>query len=252
MNVFGTSAKILLGILGVTICAVSFSPLWTHVLHQKTATRLSAYIAYDKLQAQGGIENLWERVEATLSFQVEHPKTVDFGDSFLVTTTVSITDPKAYLISKGINSWEKLLPMQPDELADRASVLFSSGIAGVNLALSGATISPAGTQPVAEDHQVVWSVTPDNPGQLKGYVYGTWLEEASDSSDVWKGAFDENVFFTIKVNTNVLTFDNIMTWIGHFCSPLLTLPGIIAFFRARREKKLEVAARSKIIIPGRD
>ena len=123
--------------------------------------------------------------------------------------------------------------------------LFDSGCLGLSLSVPGSEVSPNGVAPlrggVAE-----WIVRPAHAGSYKALVEIVETKCAERSlvavqENSGKGYgfefINQPTSFTFNVTDRLLTREKMVSWIGGFFGAFLTLPGIIAFIEAQREKR---------------
>src|SRR5688572_1238112 len=101
-------------LVGVALFGATFTTLWKNVLFSKTINEkavreLSSDLVYEQMIAPGEGPDIWERVETTLIFRIQHPRSVTLSESFIVRAQMEIADARVYQVVTGFDVYEKLL-----------------------------------------------------------------------------------------------------------------------------------------------
>jgi len=224
-----------LAIAGIILVSASAFVPKHAIMQPNAATDLQSFLMNERKVGYGMHQDPWERISATLKFKVHHPSVLAFGDSCIIKADIQIADVKVERVMvglEGVSSRPVLLSRQI--LNRKVSEMLREGKVVAHLAAAGATIDPHEGQLIGNRRTVVWTLKPESPGELRGYVYGEWTQDPGDS-EAWRGDFDDNAYFSISVSERLITSRNLLAWAAQFLGALLTLPGLIAFIQGARE-----------------
>ena len=169
---------------------------------------------------------------AIVHMKVEHPRS-------------SFTDTSFFVRASGLTLSVDAAPNDHDWNEASIRSLLGSGCLGLSLSVPGSEVSPNGVAPlrggVAE-----WIVRPAHSGSYKALIQivETPCDERSLAISK-KVARQEHRFefinqpssFSFDVTDRLLTREKLLSWLGGFFGAFLTLPGLIAFIEAQREKR---------------
>lgn len=182
-------------------------------------------------------------IRTKLKLTIEHPETTLAGDSFLVSAIVHVQEVEGvFLDSCGRTlPWNKF---STEEMQTAAEQWLSNGKMGFALAMAGADVQPSLPQ-VARNSKLTWSVYPKGPGMLSGFIIPLPTDVSyQDGRAVIAGQkiefdthIDDNLTFHTRVKENLFRPSALVSSIVSFFGALLTLPGILTFFRERKSRR---------------
>ena len=178
---------------------------------------------------------------------LELPQSVKYPSSVSISLkmTLELDSPKLIRGVIGHPSWKA---SGSDEI--RSAMLASPP--KVQLHLAGADVSPAEGRRLSRDAEMKWSVNPKVAQDYEGYIS---ISEGRQEFRVPSGMaiieWPTQIPVSIQVREPIAR--KLIQGVVAFMGTLLTLPGIIAFVRARRDEKRrreeEEAGESRIIVP---
>lgn len=190
----------------------------------------------------------------TFAINVAYPKKIPVGDAALIKATPELTGAtlktdNEYAICKGHRTTRALT----DEEIQGERSQVSDGIGGFELDVAGADVKPTGTDPLI-DGTATWSISPKAPGRLNGLI------EAKSDETPLSELLNRVVYrqekpaaFQITAYENPFESTRFLSWVPKILGSLLTIPGIIAFwreFKGRRQLAREEEKKERhIIIP---
>lgn len=183
---------------------------------------------------------------AKVGMKLEYPKSVYADDSFsvrLADLTASDFVTKEFLLG----SQQGTTISNPHWNADELHGLFEDARLGFVLSVTDAAVIPNGVV-LLNNGTAEWVVRPNHAGAIKGlleiHVRETTAErerrfyshnEPKQDPEYLVFA-DDSSRISVDVADRLVTTEKLVGWIGTFFGAFLTLPGILAFLHARREK----------------
>ena len=174
----------------------------------------------------------------TWNVEINHPDRTPVNSAVLVAAKPAISEITMIGSPYGVTE---------DSLRERFYDLFSSGELALQLSIAGAKIEPDQLTFASVDNTGNWSVSFQNEGRHQGVVVPVFEGEPSDR---WK--LTESPTVEIVAYEPFFTAKNMLAFVGMLLGPLISIPGLYAFFRQMRKHRDEETAdspESKIIIP---
>lgn len=144
-----------------------------------------------------------------------------------------------------------------EQLRDLIHQRIKRGEIAFSLSLAGAKVEPAGKNPVSENGRAQWSVKPEGPGLLRGFVKPNFPQSSGGHSGEYRVEFSAADYVPVNVTSTepILTTKSVLSGVLTFFGTMLTLPGILAFLKERRKQRKEQVEeqqrqRPKIILPN--
>jgi hypothetical protein len=188
----------------------------------------------------------WGIIQAHLSTKLAYNSNVMSNSSFIVSLDVDL-DSAVFLPTS--------VSPKFDNATIRKSVIHELSILNptFTLILSGAEIEPKGPNRLSADGCTVqpdsmctkWSVHVKEPGQLDGFVRPNFPKVVDNNGNIkTKYQLENDLPISVNVQERLFTWTKIISWVGVFFGPLLTLPGLLAFFQQRRAQQNVPSRRS--------
>jgi hypothetical protein len=192
-------------------------------------------------------------IRAELVIRIEPPPKVKTGDAVVVVLTVTprvstVVDPPLPRKSDSLREFPLLSLIH--QRMEQGEIAFS-------LFLAGAKVEPSGKNVVSSSGRAQWSVKPEGSGSLKGFVKPEFNKLSRDHAGKYRVEYSTAEYIPVNVISfePVVTTKSVVSATGVFFGSLLTLPGILAFMKERREERKDRDADDrergpKIIVPG--
>jgi len=143
-----------------------------------------------------------------------------------------------------------------EQLRDLIHQRMKRGEIAFSLFLAGAKVEPSGKNPVSENGRAQWSVKPEGPGLLRGFVRPIFPQSSGGHSGEYRVEYSAADYVPVNVTSTepIVTTKSVLSAVVTFFGTLLTLPGILAFLKEQRKKRKEQEEeqkrrRPKIILP---
>ena len=216
----------------------------------------------------------WGTIKADLDVAIDLPQDVQTGDGFVVALTATVRQMTfvPHIPSQIRQEFERDLDLldpipagraipppefSPDELRDFIHQRMKRGEIAFVLSLAGAKVEPTGKNAVSEKGNTHWSVKPEGPGLLRGFIKPDFLRSSGGHSGEHRVEYSAAEYIPVNVTSvePIITTKSVLSATVTFLGTLLTLPGILAFLEKRRRKRKEQDAeqqrqRPKIILPN--
>ncbi len=230
-----TRLLFVLGIATIALSVLYFAARFPKASHYEVVSTSKSLSHQDVFTPPIGVRKV---IRAELDISIEPPPKVETGDAVVVVLTVTPRVPTGGSLL--------LIHRQMRE-----------GMIAFSLILAGAKVEPSGKNVVSSSGRAQWSVKPEEPGTLNGFVKPEFYKSSGGyfGKDRVEYSTEEYIPVTVTTSERVETTKSAISAAVAFFGSLLTLPGILAFMKERREKRKDRDADDrergpKIILPG--
>jgi len=183
-------------------------------------------------------QNKWGIISASLDMKVKYPRMVMNDQSFTVALEVSGRDGEFMWESDSDRMTRP--PLNPSE--DIMQMMIDNYIAqnvAFSLSLSGAEVQPTGAVYVGDLKKALWWVRAKEAGSYVGFIRPEFPSSVGGYAGEHHVQFTANDYLPISIQSRerVFTIKNLISCITVFFGSLLTLPGLIAFFKERKTRR---------------
>jgi hypothetical protein len=217
----------------------------------------------------------WGTIKAEFDLIIDSPPEIQTGDAFVLVLTATLKQvtfvprtssrthrdigeaPGLALDPMLAGPAIPLSQFSSEQLRDTIHQRMKRGEIAFLLSLAGAKVEPTGKNPVSENGRTQWSVKPEGPGLLRGFVKPDFPQSSGDHSGKYQVEYSVADYIPVNITSTepIVTTKSVLLAVTFFGSTFLTFPGILAFLKERRKKRQEREAeqqrrRSKIILPN--
>jgi len=191
---------------------------------------------------------------------IDSPPEIQTGDAFILVLTATLKQAAFFPRPPRRTFWETPAPSYPpmefagpvpefssEQLRDHIHQRMKRGEIAFLLSLAGAKIEPAGENPVSENGRARWSVKPEGPGLLRGFVKPAFPRSSGDHYGEYRVEYSAADYIPVNVTVTepIMTTKSFLSGAVTFFGTLLTLPGILAFLEEQRKKRKEREAEQQ-------
>lgn len=263
----------ILGIVSIIVGALMYFALPIDTAFKISVERTLKSLSLEEAIGPPGPSD-WGVIKAELEVIVGPLPELEAGDSHILVLNLNLKNvnfvPNAPpQIKPGIGEPSQLPdPMAPntprsppkfrsEQLYDMIHQRMQRGDIAFVLSIAGAKIEPKGKNPVSKNGRTMWSVKPEGPGLLRGFIKPVFPKATGGHSGEYRVEFSTTDHIPIEVisEESIITKKFVVSGFVTFFGSLLTLPGILAFLDGQRKRREEIDAkqqeeRPRIILSG--